>query len=135
MTTKNETTALALPETGSLRAGATRALILAETLKQEAEQRALLATFVKDHLVEKTDYGTIPGTQKKTLFKPGAEKLLSIFRCKAAFRMTERIEDWDKGLFHYEFRCRISSMDSGAVVAEGYGSANSKEGRYRWRNA
>jgi hypothetical protein len=112
-----------------------RAIIMAQSLKEDTEQRALVKAYVKKHMVAGIDYGTIPGTQKDTLLKPGAEKLVDLFRCTAAFEITERIEDWDKGMFHYEFRTRIASRDTSTILAEGFGSANSKEGIYRWRNA
>lgn len=112
-----------------------RAIVMAEALREDTEQRALLQEYVKHHMVLGTDYGVIPGTAKPTLLKPGAEKLTDLFRCTPSFDLLEKIEDWDKNLFHYVFRVRIASRDAGTVLAEGYGSANSREGRYRWRDA
>ena len=86
-------------------------------------------------MVEGTDYGIIPGTKGNTLLKPGAEKLTDLFRCTPNYQMTTRIEDWEKPLFHYEFRCEITSRDTGTILAVGVGSANSMEGRYRWRQS
>jgi hypothetical protein len=112
-----------------------RAIVMAEALKEDPEQRALLQAYVSQHMKAGTDYGVIPGTQKPTLLKPGAEKLTDLFRCTPTFDLLEKVEDWDAGLFHYTFRVRITSRDAGTVLAEGFGSANSREGRYRWRNA
>jgi hypothetical protein len=112
-----------------------RAIVMAEALKEDTEQRALLQAYVEQHMKVGTDYGVIPGTQKPTLLKPGAEKLTDLFRCTPTFDLLEKVEDWDRGLFHYTFRVRITSRDAGTVLAEGYGSANSREGRYRWRDA
>jgi hypothetical protein len=112
-----------------------RAIVMAEALKEDTEQRALLQMYVSQHMKTGTDYGVIPGTNKPTLLKPGAEKLTDLFRCTPSFDLIEKIEDWEKGLFHYTFRVRITSRDAGTVLAEGFGSANSREGRYRWRNA
>lgn len=123
------------PTTIAMRANVARPLILAEVLTVEAEQRALLGQYVKHHMIEGTDYGTIPGTNKPTLLKAGAEKLTDLFRCTPIYEIVERIEDWDRPLFHYLFRVRIESRESGVIVAEGYGSANSRESRYRWRMA
>jgi hypothetical protein len=122
-----QTTAVARPNVA-------RPLILAEVLTVEAQQRQLLGQYVKHHMIDGSDYGTIPGTNKPTLLKAGAEKLVDLFRCTPVYEIVERIEDWDKPLFHYLFRVRIESRESGVVVAEGYGSANSRESRYRWRN-
>lgn len=114
-----------------------RAIITKEALKYEAEQRKLLSEYVKQQMVSGTDYGTIPGTNKPTLLKPGAEKLITIFRCTPKFALMEKqsTQDFNLGFFNYVFRCRIYSRDAEAVVAEGFGSANSYESRYRWRNA
>lgn len=112
-----------------------RAIVMAEALKEDTEQRILLQQYVNEHMKVGTDYGVIPGTQKPTLLKPGAEKLTDLFRCTPSFDLIEKVEDWDRGLFHYMFRVRITSRDAGTVLAEGFGSANSREGRYRWRNA
>lgn len=113
-----------------------RPMILQEALQDEGEQRRLLMQYVSGHMVEGTDYGVIPGTRgAKSLLKPGAEKLTDLFRCIPEYEIVERIEDFDRPMFHYLFRCRIISRDSGAIVAEGFGSCNSRESKYRWRNA
>lgn len=48
---------------------------------------------VKDVMKENTDYGTIPGTKKPTLFKPGAEKLNAVFGLSAHFELLDSVED------------------------------------------
>jgi hypothetical protein len=114
-----------------------RGILTKEALAADTEQRKLLAEYVKGHMVEDTDYGVIPGTKKPTLLKPGAEKLTDLFRCTPKFALIDKTEDWDRGhgFFAYTFRVRLVQRDSGAVLAEGFGSANSREGRYRWRDA
>lgn len=123
-----------------------RAMVAAAALAEEAEQRKLIGEYVRQQMVEGTDYGVIPGTERKdkdgnpaptpkTLLKPGAEKLVKLFRCSDEYEQTRAIEDWDRPLFHYEFKCQIVSNDTGAVVATGVGSCNSWEKKYRWRNA
>ena len=112
-----------------------RALIVADALAQEDEQRRLLGEYVARHMQEDTDYGVIPGTKNKTLLKPGAEKLTSLFRCVPQFVIEEKIENWETGLFFYRFSCHIVTLDGGNAVAEGVGSCSSYESRYRWRNA
>jgi hypothetical protein len=93
-----------------------------------------LEEFKRDIMIEGVDYGTIPGTPKPTLLKPGAEKLTLAFGLAPSFEHANRIEDWERGFFHYEERCTITSRRTGEVVATANGSANSKEPRYRWRN-
>lgn len=112
-----------------------RAISLRRTLKEQAEIRQVLKEFVQQQMVVDVDYGVIPGTKDKTLLKPGAEKLLDLFRCTPQFELVKCEEDFDLGFFNYIFRLRLLSRDANEIVAEGFGSANSREGRYRWRNA
>lgn len=104
-------------------------------LDAERRQRAMLAEFVRGHMVKEVDYGIIPGTPKPSLLKPGAEKLVDLLRCTPRFTLLKAVEDFDRGFFYYRFRVRLIQRESGAVLAEGFGSANSREARYRWRNA
>lgn len=94
-----------------------------------------LQKFVKSYMVENEDFGIIPGTEKPTLYKPGAEKLCDVYGFQRLFPPDgiHRLEDWDRGLFAYEVRCDLVSMRTGLIIAQGLGSANSKEERYRWR--
>jgi hypothetical protein len=130
-------TITALAERRENRAVAARPLIVKETLDSEAEQRKLLGEYVKSQMEEgpDKDYGIIPGTKKRSLLKPGAEKLCSLFRCTPRFEVDKETEDWSKPFFYYRFRCYVESNDTGAVVAEGFGSANSMEDKWRWRQA
>jgi hypothetical protein len=126
----NETAALARTEPQTQ-----RAIITRDVLKADTEQRKLLGEYIQGHMVEGSDYGKIPGTPKPTLLKPGAEKLVDLFRCTPKFALVKEEEDFEKGFFNYMFRVRLVQRDSKAVLAEGFGSANSREGRYRWRDA
>jgi len=114
-----------------------RAQLSAELLKEEREQHQFLAQYVRQCMAEGTDFGRIPGTDKPTLLKPGAEKLIDLFSCTPEFTLVPEFchEDFETGFFKYTFRCRIISRELGAVLAEGYGSANSRESRFRWRLA
>lgn len=114
-----------------------RAQLTVGILKEEREQHQVLAQYVKQCMVEGTDYGRIAGSEKPTLLKPGAEKLIDLFGCTPEFTLVPEFchEDFESGFFKYTFRCRILSREKGAVLAEGYGSANSRESRFRWRLA
>ncbi len=113
---------------------ALRPMLTKAILDQETEQRALLGAYIAKNMHEGTDYGVIPGTKDRTLLKPGAEKLTDLFRCTPEYTFVERIEDFDRPLFHYLVHCRVVSRESGVTIAEGFGSCNSREGKYRWRN-
>lgn len=77
------------------------------------------------------DYDTIPGTNKPTLLKPGAEKILMMFGLTSEYEFLDKIEDYDKGIFAYTMKCILSR--NGQKITEGVGSCNSKEDKYRWR--
>lgn len=112
-----------------------RALIAADAIHQEEDQRNLLGRYIQTQMQEGTDYGVIPGTKNRTLLKPGAEKLTQLFRCVPRYTIEEKIEDWSTGLFFYRFRCEIVTQADRLTVAEGVGSCSTYESRYRWRNA
>lgn len=109
-----------------------RLVVSLDVLKEQLQE---LERFKREIMVPDVDYGVIPGTPKPTLLKPGAEKLSVAFGLAPVFEVTGRIEDWDRGFFHYEVRCDLISKRTGSVVASAHGSANSKEPRYRWRDA
>lgn len=97
-----------------------------------------MVEFVKSVMEPGTDFGVVPGTDKPTLLKPGAEKLCTFFGLSAEFNMIASVEDWtgrDHGepLFDYTFKCRL--LRSGNLVAEGVGSCTSWEKKYRYRQA
>jgi len=98
-----------------------------------------LQKFVKDVMVEGVDYGPpFPGSDKKVLLKPGAEKLAEIYGYTVEPRIVQRLEIWDPPhgpFFHYEIEALVYSKRSGQLVGKGVGSCNTKENRYRWRAA
>jgi len=95
----------------------------------------LLVQATKEVLVEGLDFGKIPGTgDKPTLLKPGAEKLCYLFGLRPTFEVVEAREDWTGGLFYYRYRCTLHDQ-SGNVLADGEGSCNSREKKYRYRQS
>lgn len=100
---------------------------------QEAQHRvSALKQFVRENMRREVDYGVIPGTgDKPTLLKPGAEKLCTFFGLRSQFEIIERTQDWEKGFFNYWYKCRL--FRGTLCLAEGEGSANSYERKYRWR--
>lgn len=80
------------------------------------------------------DYGVIPGTIKKSLLKPGAEKLLMAFGLTALAR-TPVIADLPNGHREVTIETEIISMRSGICHAVGVGSCSTMEGKYRFRKA
>ena len=76
-------------------------------------------------------YGVIPGTQKPTLLKPGAEKLCLLFRLAPSYDVTRR--EMDGGHIEYEVACQLRHITSDSLIASGVGLCTTMETRYRWR--
>lgn len=92
---------------------------------------AKFQAIIQKQLKSGHDYDTIPGTQKPTLLKPGAEKTLMLLGLTSEYDVMEKVEDYDKGVFAYTVKCTLSR--NGHKVTEGLGSCNSKEDKYRYR--
>lgn len=111
---------------------------LALSFQEMVQRVALVDQFYREVMQEGTDYGKVGGTDKPCLFQPGAQMLDQIFGYAPAFEvMDSSVIDWARAIpfFHYVVRCRLISRKTGEVVAEGIGSCNSYEDKYRWRNA
>ncbi|MGE4284514.1 MAG: hypothetical protein AB7G87_12485, partial [Clostridia bacterium] len=100
------------------------------TLNDAKERIRMLQEFVKEMMVPGQDYGIIPKCDKPSLFKPGAEKLCDIFGFSKHIEVVNRVEDWDKGLFHYEVKAILINKRTGHIEAEGVGSCNNREKKY-----
>jgi hypothetical protein len=111
----------------------------AMSIELAVERYNTITEFVSRVLRRDVDYGMIPGTEKLTLLKPGAEKLTTFFGLSTRFQLIERIEDWTgedhngEPFFYYLYRCQLFRGDM--LVAEADGSCNSHETKYRYREA
>lgn len=76
-------------------------------------------------------YGTIPGTKKPSLLKPGAEKLSLVFRLRPEYLITR--SDLGNGHREYEITCTLFHIPTGQPVGQGVGSATTMEAKYRFR--
>lgn len=101
------------------------------TLEEARNRVTMMQEFVKDMMVPGQDYGIIPGCPKPTLFKSGAEKLTDIFGFSKQVTVLNRVEDWKEGLFSYEVKICLVSKRTGLIEAEGIGSCNNREKKYR----
>lgn len=129
---ENKTTALARVELSA-------ALAMIGTPTEAEERLRELQEFIHNAMKEGADYGKIPGTDKDTLFQPGAQKLSEIYGLAPSYEDARTpIERWgDDGtepLFAYFKRCRLVRKSDGVFVGEGIGSCNSREEKYagRW---
>jgi len=110
------------------------------TVQEAVRRRDQMVQFVQEIMEEGRDFGVIPGTgDKPTLFKPGAEKLTTFFGLTKRFEVIEKTEDWTgkdhsgEPFFYYWYRCQLWHGD--LLIAEGDGSCNSMEKKYRYRQA
>lgn len=106
----------------------TMELSVTDVQNQVAKIQELMTNLMKDG----EHYGVIPGTQKPSLFKSGAEKIGFIFRLAPEYAV-ER-DDLPGGHREYRVICILRHMNTGLQVGQGVGSCSTMESKYRWRN-
>ena len=79
---------------------------------------------------EEEHYGKIPGTNKPTLYKSGAEKLCMVFRLSQEYEFLQTVREMI--FIAYTVKCTLIHIPTGQVVASGIGSCNSREKKYRY---
>ena len=88
-------------------------------------QKVLRSVMKKD-----VHFGVIPGTQKNTLYKPGAEKILSTFRIAAGEPI---IEDLTSEEIRYRVIVKGIHQVTNQFLGAGIGECSSGEEKYKWR--
>lgn len=91
----------------------------------------LMQDVMQQVMLKDTHFGVIPGTKQPSLYKAGAEKLMSTFRL-AADPVVEPIGV--DGEIGYRVTVRIMSS-SGLFLGAGIGECSSSEDKYAWRAA
>lgn len=117
-----------------------------------------LRQYIKQALVEERDWGTIPGVDKPSLFKAGAERINAGYGVVPRYTVLEqeidhfvevpwikrkkRYEkgtwtgDWDEergtsiGLYRYVVRCELVHRETGIVIADSIGTCSTLESKY-----
>lgn len=90
-------------------------------------QEVMRAVMKKD-----VHFGIIPGTDKPTLYKPGAEVLCMAFRIACTYE----VEDLSSSdAVRYRVTCTGTHQTTGTVLGAGMGEASSCEEKYKWRKA
>jgi hypothetical protein len=101
-----------------------------ESVKGQVEK---IQELMKAVMHDGEHYGVIPGTNgKKSLLKPGAEKLCFVFRLAPEFEI-ER-DDLPNGHREYRVKTVLRNMSTGNLVGQGLGSCSTMEKKYRYRN-
>lgn len=98
---------------------------------QLKEQRQILTEYVASQLKKDSDYGIIPGTKKPVLYKPGAEKLRTLFNL--TITVNREYRELDREGNYAEFCYKATVFKNDIVLAECEGSCNSGEKKYRTR--
>jgi hypothetical protein len=103
------------------------------TAQEIKSQVQLIQEVMQAVMQEGYHYGVIPGTEKPTLLKPGAEKLTTTFRLAPLIHVEAR--ELGNGHREYQVRCTLVHIPTARVYGEGVGSCSTLESRYRYRNA
>lgn len=120
--------ALVKTEGGALAHAGDPKMALAEVLQHvQLVQQVLREVMVKD-----VHYGTIPGTDKPTLYQAGADVLAMVFRIAPEIE-TEDLSTAD--VIRYRVKVRGRHQLTGIVLGEGVGECSGAEEKYRWRRA
>lgn len=91
----------------------------------------LMQDVMQEVMQKDTHYGVIPGTKQPSLYKAGAEKIMSTFRLAADPEVEQIGVD---GEIHYRVKVRILAA-SGQFLGAGIGECSSSEEKYAWRAA
>jgi len=90
----------------------------------------------KEIMTKDTDYGTIPGTTKPTLYKSGAEMLCVVFNLRREMTIIQSVanngneELHEDPFFEYTIQCTLWSRKYGIKMGDGMGNCNTGETRY-----
>jgi hypothetical protein len=76
-------------------------------------------------------YGIIPGTEKPTLYLPGAQKIALTFRLVPRFE--ETVAELPNGHAEFSYVCSLYGPD-GRYLGAGIGSCTTMEKKYRYRD-
>lgn len=117
------------------------AIVPVKTEKQESNiisveavvrQIALVKELYRRVLVEGVHYGKIPGVNKPSLYKPGAEQLMTMFKLVDKIEKEDII---DLGNGHREYRLTLGLYHklTGQFWGQGIGSCSTMESKYRYR--
>lgn len=120
------------PSTQLVRAEAPTLSVAPQTTAQDLKARMALIREVMEHeMTENVDYGKVPGSQKPSLLKPGAEKLSATFRLDPQIRVDERFGPGD----HLTVAAHATIFDapSGARLGSGDGLCTTREKKYAKR--
>jgi hypothetical protein len=101
------------------------------SVKDVLAQVEKIQEIMRQAMKEDVHYGVIPGTEKPTLYKAGAEKLGLMFRLRPEYEI--RRQDLEDGHREFEVICRLIHFPTDQIIGEGLGSCSTLESKYRYR--
>lgn len=116
------------PMGGALAAQSQGRMAVADIISHVAMVQEVMRAVMKPEV----HYGIIPGTDKPTLYKQGAEVLCMAFRVADSYQ----VEDLSTAdTVRYRVTCVGTHQATGIVLGTGMGEASSGEEKYKWRKA
>lgn len=111
---------------------------LVATPGEMVERHKELTELIKTALEEGRDYGKIPGTNKATLLKPGAERIAVAFGCYPRYTIVESEVDHDRQVEYEDMEWRDTKDKptkevANRLKAQGKGRWRKKNGDWVWQ--
>ena len=94
-------------------------------------QVSLVQQVMKQAMKDGEHFGVIPGCQKPSLFKSGAEKLSLTFRLAPSYEVLQA--NGENGHREYRVNCTLTHIPTGQVFGQGVGVCSTMESKYRYR--
>jgi hypothetical protein len=105
-------------------------MIGASSMQNVMARVQLIHTVMEKVMIKDTHYGVVPGTNKPTLLKPGAEVLATTFQLAPTVTTDiQRSEDAIRVTAHVS----LHSVQSGLFLGEGVGECSTGEEKFKWR--
>jgi hypothetical protein len=101
------------------------------TVDQLVARQAKIKEAMGKAMEQGVHYGTIPGTRKPSLWKAGAETLLSLFMLDPEYDSQTSFDE--EGHFHVKSKVTLFHIPSGNRVSSGEGYCSTAEKRYAFK--
>lgn len=101
------------------------------SVEEVVEQKDKIVQIMEKVMREGVHYGKIPGVQKPTLLKPGAEAIDVALRLAPDYQSEKFFTD--DGHLTVTSKCTLRHITTGYIIATGEGLCSSRESKYAWR--
>ena len=101
------------------------------TVEAVVSRVAMVQQIMKTVMKEDVHYGVIPGCNKPSLLKPGAETLGMAFQLRPEYEI--EVTNLPNNHKEYVIKCSLYSIETGNLVGSGVGSCSTMEAKYRYR--